>query len=90
MHFDFYLEEVYIRDQELKAAFPALPDPQWTRVIAEKRATVACLPGTPPMPFEIGKGVLLAGDYLFPEYPPTLEAAVRSGIRAARRTMEKN
>jgi uncharacterized protein with NAD-binding domain and iron-sulfur cluster len=28
-------------------------------------------------------GVFLAGDYTDPEYPPTLEAAVRSGIRAA-------
>jgi uncharacterized protein with NAD-binding domain and iron-sulfur cluster len=29
--------------------------------------------------------VFLAGDYTDPEYPPTLEAAVRSGIRAAER-----
>jgi len=29
-------------------------------------------------------GVILAGDYTDPEYPPTLEAAVRSGVRAAR------
>jgi monoamine oxidase len=28
-------------------------------------------------------GVYLAGDYTDPEYPPTLEAAVRSGARAA-------
>jgi monoamine oxidase len=28
--------------------------------------------------------VVLAGDYTDPEYPPTIEAAVRSGIRAAR------
>jgi hypothetical protein len=32
-------------------------------------------------------GVLLAGDYTDPEYPPTLEAAVRSGVRAAERAM---
>jgi monoamine oxidase len=29
------------------------------------------------------EGLFLAGDYLDPDYPPTLEAAVRSGIRAA-------
>jgi uncharacterized protein with NAD-binding domain and iron-sulfur cluster len=28
-------------------------------------------------------GVFLAGDYTDAEYPPTLEAAVRSGLRAA-------
>ena len=28
-------------------------------------------------------GIFLAGDYTDPEYPPTLEAAVRSGVRAA-------
>lgn len=70
--------------RELSRAVPALPVPLWSRVIAEKRATIACTPGTrglvhePPMP-----GVHLAGDYTDPEYPPTLEAAVRSGVRAA-------
>ena len=34
--------------------------------------------------FESGiANVYLAGDYTDPDYPPTLEAAVRSGIRAA-------
>ena len=28
-------------------------------------------------------GMYLAGDYVDPDYPPTLEAAVRSGVRAA-------
>lgn len=70
--------------RELAAALGSLPDPQWSLVIAEKRATVACAPGlarpsqTTPIP-----GVYLAGDYTDPDYPPTLEAAVRSGIRAA-------
>jgi squalene-associated FAD-dependent desaturase len=59
-------------------------DPLWMRVIAEKRATVTCSPGVPRPPVETGiPGVFLAGDYTDPEYPPTLEAAVRSGIRAA-------
>jgi squalene-associated FAD-dependent desaturase len=58
--------------------------PLWARVIAEKRATVTCVPGVSRPPVETGiPGVFLAGDYTDPEYPPTLEAAVRSGIRAA-------
>jgi len=74
---------------ELKAAIPRLPDPEWSRVIAEKRATLACLPGAKPAALlRAPQGIFLAGDYLDPEYPPTLEAAVRSGIRAARSILE--
>ena len=69
---------------ELKGALRDLPDPQWSRVIAEKRATIACVPGMKKPDFKLAApGLFLAGDYLDPDYPPTLEAAVRSGIRAA-------
>jgi squalene-associated FAD-dependent desaturase len=69
---------------ELKAALPGLPDPLWSRVIAEKRATIACVAGMKRIDFRSGQpDLLLAGDYLDPDYPPTLEAAVRSGLRAA-------
>ena len=67
---------------ELAAVLPRLGAPQWTRVIAEKRATVTCAVNRPPMDIPI-PGVRFAGDYLDTEYPPTLEAAVRSGLRAA-------
>jgi squalene-associated FAD-dependent desaturase len=56
-------------------------NPLWSRVIAEKRATVTSSPGVRALPGI--PGVALAGDYTDTEYPPTLEAAVRSGIRAA-------
>jgi squalene-associated FAD-dependent desaturase len=69
-------------ERELAAAFPKFGKPEWSRVIAEKRATVTCSPGPKP-PLPRIPGVQFAGDYTDAEYPPTLEAAVRSGIRAA-------
>jgi hydroxysqualene dehydroxylase len=71
--------------EELVAQFPLLGVPRWQRVIAEKRATFACLPGlsrprnATPVP-----GLFLAGDYTEADYPATLETAVRSGVAAAR------
>ncbi len=71
--------------RELAQALPQLPAPLSARVIAEKRATVACTPGLArPGPETPLPDVFLAGDYTDPEYPPTLEAAARSGVRAAR------
>lgn len=74
--------------REIAAAFPGVPAPQWTRVIAEKRATIAARAHRPRPPVETAlPGVFLAGDYMDPEYPPTLEAAARSGVRAAERAL---
>jgi squalene-associated FAD-dependent desaturase len=71
-------------DRELRKALPHLPPAQWSRVIAEKRATITCAPGLArPNVRTATTGVFLAGDYTDPDYPPTLEAAVRSGVRAA-------
>jgi hydroxysqualene dehydroxylase len=75
--------------EELRAALPALPPLRGAQVIAEKRATVACTPGAPrPGTRTALEGIYLAGDYTDPEYPPTLEAAVRSGLRAAQALLD--
>jgi predicted NAD/FAD-dependent oxidoreductase len=69
---------------ELAKNFPGIGDPRWHQVIAEKRATFSCTPGlarpdnVTPIP-----GLYLAGDYTASDYPATIEAAVRSGMRAA-------
>ena len=74
--------------RELAAALPGLAAPQWSRVIAEKRATIAVPPGLKRPSADTGlPGVFLAGDFADPDYPPTLEAAARSGIRAAARAL---
>lgn len=62
------------------------------RVIAEKRATFACVPGMRrPAQATTLPGLWLAGDYTAAEgmpYPATLEAAVRSGVRAAQAVLQ--
>jgi hydroxysqualene dehydroxylase len=73
---------------ELARVIKALPEPKWSQVIAEKRATITCAPGIErPVQETPTPGLLLAGDYTDPEYPPVLEAAVRSGVRAARKVL---
>jgi predicted NAD/FAD-binding protein len=74
--------------RELARAFPTLPSPVWSQVIAEKRATITCTPGlTRPSVETAMPGVFIAGDYVDSDYPPTLEAAVRSGVRAVQRAL---
>ena len=76
--------------EELQRKLGPLPPPSWTQVIAEKRATFACTPGlvrpTQQTPL---RNFVLAGDYTASDYPGSLEAAVRSGIRAAAHVLER-
>jgi squalene-associated FAD-dependent desaturase len=74
---------------ELAAGLPGLAAPRWTRVIAEKRATFSCRPGLarPPNRTPVNR-IVLAGDYTASDYPATLEAAVRSGVAAARLALD--
>jgi len=68
--------------RELKQNKLVNDNPLWTRVVAEKRATITCGVHA-KKPQMLADGVYFAGDYVDPDYPPTLEAAVRSGARAA-------
>jgi squalene-associated FAD-dependent desaturase len=68
----------------------ALPVPRWTRVIRLYHATFCCRPKlrrpAVKTPF---KDLFLAGDYVYPDYPATIEGAVRSGVIAAARVLER-
>ena len=72
-------------EAQLRRLAPDLPAINFSRVIAERRATYACTPGLArPAGGRICRGVYLAGDYTDPDFPATLEAATRSGVAAAR------
>ncbi len=85
-HEDIPHQELAARiHEELKTALPKLPDPLWSRIIGEKRATFSCRPALDrPTATTPVRGLYLAGDYTASDYPGTLEAAVRSGLSSAR------
>jgi hypothetical protein len=60
----------------------------WSRVSREPQATVAARPGL-QRPERRGR-VVLAGAWLKPPWPPTMESAVRSGKSAARAVLAES
>ena len=70
--------------KELNRAFPNLGKPLWHKVIAEKRATFACVPKLErPTNRSLMTNLYFAGDYTYADYPATIEGAVRSGLYCA-------
>ena len=69
--------------QLLPSLLPAL---QARLSVTEKRATFACTPALQRPPGSIAPGLAAAGDYIEGPYPATLEAAVRAGVAAIRRS----
>jgi squalene-associated FAD-dependent desaturase len=75
--------------REIAAFLPGLPEPLWSRTIAEKRATFSCRPGVVrPQGKTAVRNLFLAGDYTASDYPATLETAVRSGVHGAQLALE--
>jgi len=69
---------------ELREVFCIADQPQWLKVIAEKRATFCCSPNLRRPSQKTGLPCLmLAGDYTACDYPSTLESAVLSGLTCA-------
>lgn len=67
-----------------------LPAPLEAKIVVDKRATFQCTPTRPRVDSHridrrplAWPGIALAGDHAWPDYPATLEAAVRAGIAAA-------
>ncbi len=90
-HEDLTQDELGLRvHSELKQHLGDLPAPRWTRVIAEKRATIACTPNVKrPSQITPLKDFYLAGDYTASDYPATIESAVRSGIACAQHILRQ-
>ena len=71
-------------DAQLRRLTPHVPALCWSQVIAERRATYACVPGLArPTCGRVAPNLYVAGDYTYAAFPATLEAAVRSGNAAA-------
>lgn len=78
--------------EELAQQFPHWPQPLDNRVIREKQATFDCSVGVEeqrPGNATPVEGLWLAGDYTDTGYPATLEGAVRSGVKCARKIIAR-
>lgn len=78
--------------REIAQLFPSWPRPVATKLIREKRATLAAVARVDllrPGPLTAVKGLWLAGDYTATGYPSTLEGAVKSGLLCARRIIKQ-
>ena len=74
--------------QDVLRICPHLPAPLWSQVRVERRATFAASVGLQrPDCQTVLPSVWLAGDWVDPVYPATLEGAVRSGVQAAARLL---
>ncbi|PSJ79759.1 hydroxysqualene dehydroxylase HpnE [Neisseria iguanae] len=70
---------------DVRRVCPDVGEPAASRVITEKRATIASRANRsqPDFTWLHHRGIYPCGDYLHPLYPATLEAAVQSGAAAA-------
>jgi hydroxysqualene dehydroxylase len=72
---------------DIARRFPSWPAPLDTKLIRERHATIAAVPGVddsrPTLATPV-QGLWLAGDYTATGYPSTLEGAVKSGVLCAR------
>ncbi len=70
------------------------PIPEHSRAIVDKRATIRCSPDRPRVdPDALAPhcpGLYLAGDWVWHDYPATIESAVRSGLAAADRVISSS
>jgi hypothetical protein len=72
-------------DSQLRRLRPSLPRAALVAGDRRKACDVPCVPATAhPQCGRLTGRVYLAGDYTYPAFPATLEAAVRSGVAAAR------
>lgn len=72
---------------DIARRFPAWPAPMDAKLVRERRATLAAVPGVDefrPKHATPVHGLWLAGDYTATGYPSSLEGAVKSGMLCAR------